>query len=391
MISLGDRKKGAASFYIVAISTLILVIVVASFATLIVSQMERTSNADLSQSAYDAAMAGVEDAKLAYLNYKNCKAAGYTAAPSVADGEGLSEEKDKACSYILYYMEHPDCDMVTKMLGRTVNTTEGTAVDEGVRNNMQQYYTCVKINNQPQDQTKNLQPYETAVFKPVFASGSASEIKKIRVRWGGNSNLSVTILQAPSGFNFDDFTFPSLNGDNETGTNLGTVFLARGDDESGGSDESVSKEVVMKSNDKTVTHSYDLEGIGDKEIGNKVHSVECGDEECVATISLPNLYGGESIDRANGLFEIAIMSFDSSSNNGESVSISYLKDGDEPVSIENQFVVDSTGRANDLYKRVKVTLDAEGQGDLVIGGPLILGDDGLWKNFSVTTEHNFKD
>lgn len=385
MISLGDRKKGAASFYIVAISTLILVIVVASFATLIVSQMERTSNADLSQSAYDAAMAGVEDAKLAYLNYKNCKAAGYTAASSVTDGESWNDDRD-ACSHILYYMNNPDCDMVAKMLGRTVNTTEGTAVDEGARNNMQQYYTCVKINNQPQDQTKNLQPYETAVFKPVFASGSASEIKKIKVRWGGNSKLSVTILQAPSDFNFDDFTFPSLNGDNETGTNLGTVFLARDD---GRGDESVSEDVVMKSNDKTVTHSYDLEE--NKDIRNEVRRIKCGDEECVATISLPNLYGGESIDRANGLFEIAIMSFDSSSNNGEPVSISYLNGDDEPVSIENQFVVDSTGRANDLYKRVKVTLDAEGQGDLVIGGPLILGDDGLWKNFSVTTEHNFKE
>ena len=387
MISLGDRKKGAASFYIVAISTLILVIVVASFATLIVSQMERTSNADLSQSAYDAAMAGVEDAKLAYLNYKNCKAAGYTAASSDYTGNGLPDEKGEACKYILFYMEQYDCDMVAKMLGRTVTPNVGIEVKEDEEgNNMQQYYTCVKINNQPQDQTKNLQPYETAVFKPVFASGSASEIKKIKVRWGGNSNLSVTILQAPSGFNFDDFTFPSLVGDNETGTNLGTVFLAR--DDTGG-DGSVSEKVVMKSNDKTVTHSYDL--AENKDIKNEVRRIKCGDEECVATISLPNLYGGESIDRANGLFEIAIMSFDSVSNSGEPVSISYLKDNDEPVSIENQFVVDSTGRANDLYKRVKVTLDAEGQGDLVIGGPLILGDDGLWKNFSVTTEHNFKE
>lgn len=382
MISLGDRKKGAASFYIVAISTLILVIVVASFATLIVSQMERTSNADLSQSAYDAAMAGVEDAKLAYLNYKNCKAAGYTAASSDYTGNGLPDEKGEACKYILFYMEQYDCDMVAKMLGRTVTPNVGIEVKEDEEgNNMQQYYTCVKINNQPLDQTKNLQPYETAVFKPVFASGSASEIKKIKVRWGGNSKLSVTILQAPSGFNFDDFTFPSLDGDTETGTNLGTVFLTSGNNEGNGS---VSENVVMKSNDKTVTHIY-----GSEEIENKVHSAKCNDEECVATISLPNLYGEGNGNRANGLFEIAIMSFDSGSNNEEPVSISYLKDDDKPVSIENQFVVDSTGRANDLYKRVKVTLDAEGQGDLVIGGPLILGDDGLEKNFSVTTEWNF--
>lgn len=380
MISLSDRKKGAASFYIVAISTLILVIVVASFATLIVSQMERTSNADLSQSAYDAAMAGVEDAKLAYLNYKNCKAAGYTAASSVTDGEPWNDDRD-ACSHILYYMNNPDCDMVAKMLGRVVTPGVGMEVKEDEEgNNMQQYYTCVKINNQPQDQTKNLQPYETAVFKPVFASGSASEIKKIKVRWGGNSNLSVTILQAPSGFNFDDFTFPSLVGDNETGTNLGTVFLTR--DGVGTDPSTISGNVVMKSNDKIVQNGRN--NVSGNE-NNDMYKYE-------AIIELPAVYNGsDSVKKADGLFEIAIMSFDSSSNNGESVSISYLKDGDEPVSIENQFVVDSTGRANDLYKRVKVTLDAEGQGDLVIGGPLILGDGGLEKNFSVTTEHNFKE
>ena len=380
MINLGDRKKGAASFYIVAISTLILVIVVASFATLIVSQMERTSNADLSQSAYDAAMAGVEDAKLAYLNYKNCKAAGYTAASSVTDGEPWNDDRD-ACSHILYYMDNPDCDMVAKMLGRVVTPGVGMEVKEDEEgNNMQQYYTCVKIDNQPQDQTKNLQPYETAVFKPEFASGSASEIKKIKVRWGGNSNLSVTILQAPSGFNFDDFTFPSLVGDNETGTNLGTVFLTR--DGVGTDPSTISGNVVMKSNDKIVQNGRN--NVSGNE-NNDMYKYE-------AIIELPAVYNGsDSVKKADGLFEIAIMSFDSSSNNGESVSISYLKDGDEPVSIENQFVVDSTGRANDLYKRVKVTLDAEGQGDLVIGGPLILGDGGLEKNFSVTTEHNFKE
>ena len=59
------NKKGAASFYIVAFSTLIMVIIAASFAAIIISEVTRTSNDDLAQSAYDSALAGVEDAKLA--------------------------------------------------------------------------------------------------------------------------------------------------------------------------------------------------------------------------------------------------------------------------------------------------------------------------------------
>ena len=50
-------KKGAASFYIVAFSTLILLIVATSFAAVIISEITRTSNDDLSQSAYDSSMA----------------------------------------------------------------------------------------------------------------------------------------------------------------------------------------------------------------------------------------------------------------------------------------------------------------------------------------------
>ena len=65
-------KQGAASFYMVAITTLVLVIIATSFAAVIIAEIARTSNDDLAQSAYDAAMAGVEDARLAYYNYSNC-------------------------------------------------------------------------------------------------------------------------------------------------------------------------------------------------------------------------------------------------------------------------------------------------------------------------------
>ena len=69
-------KKGAASFYIVAFSTLILVIIAVSFTTVILSELARSVNDDLSQSAYDAALAGIEDAKVAFANYQECKSGG---------------------------------------------------------------------------------------------------------------------------------------------------------------------------------------------------------------------------------------------------------------------------------------------------------------------------
>ena len=80
-------KKGAASFYIVAFSTLLLVIIATSFALVITSEIARTSNDDLSQSAYDSALAGVEDAKVAFSNYRRCEeAAGHAEDAESAAG-----------------------------------------------------------------------------------------------------------------------------------------------------------------------------------------------------------------------------------------------------------------------------------------------------------------
>ena len=154
-------KKGAASFYIVAISTLILVIIAVSFASVIISEIARTSNDDLAQSAYDSALAGVEDAKLAYYNYLNCKSgASYHVDSGIECGEVISWVEDKAGG---------DCDMVAKILGR-VPSDKGVMVNESEDkdNNMQQYYTCVKMTN------------KTSSIDSVISESSPEYITKVR-------------------------------------------------------------------------------------------------------------------------------------------------------------------------------------------------------------------
>ena len=137
-------KEGAASFYVVAFSTLILMIIATSFAAIIISEVTRTMNDDLSQSAYDSAMAGIEDAKLAFHNYQNCLS-------QQNDGNGGVTER---CAEIMRLMNGDDfdseeCDMVAKMIER--RGEDGVIIEESntnnVGNNMQQAYTCVTMTN----------------------------------------------------------------------------------------------------------------------------------------------------------------------------------------------------------------------------------------------------
>ena len=361
------NKKGIASFYVVAFSTLILLVIVVSFASLVVSQMTRSSNADLSQSAYDAAMAGVEDAKMAYMNYLNCKR-----------GSGSSD-----CGEVVKAIENgsPACNMVSRMLGQ--GSSDVVAVTENnTSNNMQQYYTCVKIYNNPTNQQKTVSAYQPTVFKPVFSNDE--EIKLIKIQWGEEDDtisslpkLSVSVIQAPESFGADSFTFPYQVGEEPSTkqrTNMGTVFLEPCKEGCDG--KTVTYDKVVESNNKVVSKSP--------------YRVECDSGMCAATIQLTET-GGYGVGEWNSeAFEVIVTGYE---GENKQVTISYCAEAetcseDSAVPISNQFIVDSTGRANDLFKRVRVVLDVEGVDGTTVAGPLMLGEGGLDKYFSVSTEYS---
>ena len=65
-------RKGAASIYIVIFTTTLLGIIALSFVRIMLAESLRTTNYSLSQSAYNSALAGIEDAKIILLRNQSC-------------------------------------------------------------------------------------------------------------------------------------------------------------------------------------------------------------------------------------------------------------------------------------------------------------------------------
>ena len=341
-------KQGAASFYMVAIATLVLVIIATSFAAIMIAEISRTSNDDLSQSAYDAAVAGVEDARLAYYNYKNCVKSNRSDCESTHLGDG-------------------ECNSFAANLGR-VDSEDGSGIkiQEGSGNDMDQAYTCTKIDLGSYDYLSSLNDENpTRVVKVKLADGKqASDVKAVKMSWGvegetvGNvedlPTLEVGLLQT-GGYTFTMDSFDMTKGET---TNRGTVFLEPTSGESG---DIINKDAFLKSNDKTVQ--------------NAPIKVKCdggSEPQCSAVIVLPDPVDGARNDDTFMLMWSKIGGADSYRNidvkmelcDVDSCTVESEESGgeDSRVRLDMQVVIDSTGRANDLYRRVEVRLEKEDTG-----------------------------
>lgn len=431
-------KSGAASFYIVAFSTLILVIVAASFASAIIAEITRSSNSDLAQSAYDAALAGVEDAKAAFINYQNCVAKGATA--------DYKPNGEVTCGDIVYWMEEAqkdgaqDCDMVGHILGRVLKGESGevkiaeTASADETNNNMQQAYTCVIIKtklNEYKADLNAMSPYRIVKIQ-LEENNSANNIGAVRISWYSNREsetafnynnvkngevvfqplnstdpavppmIGVQMIQTARSFSLSDLSGKTI-GQN---TDRATVYLVPTSDSSmaaknrgveiqsdwtfigayNGSSNVVSSALVASTND----HSKDYPFV-----------VYCNPDAvdayaCSTTIELPNPVNGSRSDETF-MFVVSLpygqpetdFALELICKNGAScgtVDAEGNQVGDPVAKLDKmQVMIDSTGRANDLFRRLEIRLDP---GESAFNFPLyaVQVDDDFEKTLTVTQE-----
>lgn len=364
-------KKGVASLYIVIFATIILSIITMSFVGIISSETYQTSNNDLSQSAYDSALAGVEDAKTALMFYHRCISQGYVANEAA---------ESRSCPRQIYEMEQgikdSSCDVVSKVLGREntgeviIQENNGNAAD------MDQAYTCVKIQEELYDYRSTLSDTERVRMVPL-RSDEYADVSFIEVQWfqdgdrqdattdvavSGNVGsteyaelpastvttdnkeqipmLAVDIIQTDG----DYFTLAELEVNNQanTGTDHASVFLHPTETPGTGV---VHKADVLESSSK---HEH---GPIDANCGNT------DGFKCRMKIEIPPTYRETKRAEATFFLRVTLPYGDPTTT----FAIRMCKDEECSSDAGNvatfrgvQAQIDSTGRANELYRRIEV-------------------------------------
>ena len=171
MSSIRRHQQGAVSLFVVVFAALLITVITVSFLRLMVQDQQQSNARDLSQSAYDSAQAGVEDAKRALLRLQA------VCAQSQTDCDALRADAVSSWGECNAALE----DIVGVVDGEVkVQQTSGDI-------NLDQAYTCVTIDLQTDDFLGALNPDESKII-PILGTSPASVVE---ISWYSREDLTV--------------------------------------------------------------------------------------------------------------------------------------------------------------------------------------------------------
>lgn len=374
-------KKGMASLYLVAFTTLLLGIVTMSFARVMISESREASNSDLSQSALDSALAGIEDAKTAILKYEKCQ----NNSASAPDCGATIKRMEEA------FKSH-DCDVVRNIL---IDEKEG-AVD--ISKDLNQSYTCVTIVNDAPIYQSTLTEDVHSRIVPAWTIKEYDNVVGVELQWftpTSNDDANAEILYMNDGsmgsfiplkdkssamdkssrekaapiltfelFQTDTtFTMAELDLNNETNTGTDHAMIMLYPDNS--TDKSfVSARNLLDASNKSSQAALASSANPEDSVVPKLVSCykhDDGGARCRAVIEFPATYKNATTiyqpgTRAKHTFMFRVsLPYGAPQTDFSIKPCKKIENGEckDPTEFNGaQYIVDSTGRASDLYRRI---------------------------------------
>ena len=412
-------KSGATSIYVVVIATLLFGVITVSFIRIIINEASRTTNDELAQSAYDSALAGVEDAKVALKKYYECKLTGSesdescTAVMAIGDAMNTTDSVITNTDGVITDVT-VNCDVVARALSRNgigaggeVKIKETSMGDDTTV----QAYTCVTLRDSLSDYRSTLGSGSTIRVIPLKTDEGAKNIKALKISWFSQqdgTSLNYGDTHTSGGFRHTDggvyyapldtaptpptiaaqviqtanqFKFYELDESRDGTTDRATVFLTPTDKDDINGINTISKSLLVDSNDHTKTKSP--------------QKIKCSDDgasefACSAILELPDPVNVDSEGRNPSTFFLVLsLPYGTPQT---SFAVSLCKDvscGTTANFSGVQVSIDSTGRANDMYSRVEARVEFN---DISFPFPEYAlqatanSGDGIKKNFYVTSD-----
>lgn len=373
-------ERGAVALFVVIFAALLMTVVTISFIQLMLKDQQSATTSDLSQSAYDSAQAGVEDAKRLLLLNQACQ---NNTAPSTVN-----------CATITSALASPPgdtesaCDALAKA-GLVGETNNETIVQQSVDDNaskLDQAYTCVKI-------AVNTDDYKGVVAKnqsSMLPLRGVSDFDTIELSWFSNADLPAnsgpaigfpstgpSVSLPPIGDSWK-INYPALMRVQfiQTGSNFA---LSDFDNSQPGNKSNANTLFLYPSATGVTNESFALDAR--RSPTNTPEQVSCSSSlatseyACTATISLPAPIDGDTVNR-NAFLNLSAL------YNGANYRVR-LKKGSTYVQFAGvQPIVDSTGRANVMFRRVQSRIQLGGSFTYPTSELDLQGD--LCKNFTIT-------
>ena len=367
------HERGAVALFVVIFATLLMIIITISFVQLMIKDQRQATASDLSQSAYDSAKSGVEDAKRLLLLDQACRNG--TAPPAVN------------CTAVSTAINAGQCNTVAAYFGNASDPETVIQQNQGDQA-LQQSYTCVKITPNTDDY-KNVLDLNNSNIVPLRG---VSDFDSVRISWFKHEDVAAagagqTIAFPSSGPSVSlppqggqwDVDVPSLMRVQlmQTGPNF---KLSDFDDAQPGNKSNANTLFLYPSATGVDALSFALD-TPRRSASAVPQQVRCNtsftnvEYACSATLALPMPLTGNAGQR-NAFLHLATL------YNAANYKLELLNGGTVVAFDHVQPSVDSTGRANDMFRRVESRIEFKTDFAFPQAAVDLEGD--LCKNFVVT-------
>lgn len=359
------KQRGAVSIFIVIFTALLVTIVTAGFIQIMLHNQEQATNNDLSQSAYDSALAGVEDAKRALVKLKECE----------ADASDNCEVALEAA------LDSQSCESLGES-GAGVTTFDDGEVQVG-DSTLNQAYSCVKVQLDTDSVEDDLTADNDTVVVPLRG---VEAFDRIRLSWFTVADLPSTGSTPTFTINPVDLTPVTDWPDTQPGIlRAQLIQFSRGNltlsDFNTKNTAHAKTRFLFPSTTGAATTSFGSDQRRNTASRNSPFDTRCAasfsatEYLCSTIITLPAMANREAYLQLAFFYNDAHFKIE-------------LLNGSDVIDFNNvQPVADATGRASDLFRRVKARLSiTDGGSPLQFPDAALSLRGSLCKDFFITND-----